>query len=469
MYKKLRIIFLSLAIISMVFTLVYKVGHCADSSGSSSDTSYYPFASDVPLPVSSDVGFRAIGNVDISHVVDKINSGDYSGYPFNEHGFNNINALLFYESYQSDNQIEFLAYSDLYLSSFEFPEDLNTGSVIAKFASLNNYYIRVTYNIDTDTIVGVRSDTGVKNLSFYPLGNSLSWVSSVISGQINIYQVNKNQNILNYPVYLRDHDLSLSGVVHFSDSVNSSGGSGHSKGGAIADISESIDESTDLPQVDDNAPSDSSSVPSWLQKILTALKSINSNLRGVGVSIVSGIDELIDKISEFCENVWDWIKDKFNNFIDSINGVISDYNDLKDTDSDDVITALDNSILFGGFSTFKGYLSTLDSTFNVAASENAPVWRIPLNGTVLYSSRLQYIEIDFSFFDRFHDVWIAFISLVFGFGMIFHILKSIPGIFHGLPGSHDVNNLTQPTMHTPPQKTYNTFVSGDLIKNYRSK
>lgn len=468
MYKKLRVIFLSLAIISMVFTLVYKVGHCADSSGGSSDSSFYPFASDVPLPVASDVGCVGLTQEIIDSLVNRIQSGPYpTGYPYHEHGFNNINLILFSEF--SDNILQCRVYYDGYLSNFVFPDDFSVTSSIANFKSLNNYALRINYDVVNDEITYVQSNNGSYGLTFYPLGSSNCWISSVVSGVVNIYQVNKNQNIPLYPIYLRDGELSFNGVVRFSDSVNSSGGSGHSKGGAIADISDSIDESTDLPQVDDSAPSDSSSIPAWLQKILTALKSINSNLRGVGVSIVSGIGELIDKIIEFCDNIWDWIQNKFNNFIDSIGGFISDYNDIKDTDSNDVIEALDNSIIFGGFSTFKGYLSTLDSIFNVSASESAPVWRIPLNNTVLYSQSLQYIEIDFSFFDRFHDVWIAFISLVFGFGMIFHILKSIPGIFHGLPGSHDVNNLTQPTLHTPPVKNYNTFVSGDLIKNYRSK
>lgn len=452
MYKKLKIIFLSLAIISMIFTLFYKVGHCASGGDTVND---YMVISDF-FPVGPHYGNNFSEN-DLATIIQNINSV----IPFDS-DFPTFDCAVVYEFNSSDNTLTLACFNgsnnlQLITSPSSFFSSGSEGWFYSNYRYQGN--ARVIVNLSDLSCSFLRWDR--YNYSF----NSSVFLSSLPNNSRVLYY---DRFYSGYPIYMSYDEMIYQGVTYFKKFSSPSGG-GHHKGGAIADISESIEDSSDLPQVDDNAPSDTSSVPAWLQKILTALKSINSNLRGVGVSIVSGIGELIDKISEFCENVWDWIQDKFNNFIDGINGVISDYNDLKDTDSDDVISALDNSIIFGGFSTFKGYLSTLDSAFNVSASENAPVWRIPLNGTVLYSSRLQYIEIDFSFFDRFHDIWIGFISLVFGFGMIFHILKSIPGIFHGLPGSHDVNNLTQPTMHTPPQKTYNTFVSGDLIKNYRSK
>lgn len=430
MYKKLRLLFLSLVIISMVFTLVYKVGHCA------SDSSEVLYFESMPYIVENNVGASGlISEAVILRIVDYV---------------------LTYDTLGSSESLLIVPYGDS--NNYHIAAMIPNSSPNIFDDYVGNYilYYRVSYDFDSSG----NFISSVSNAAFrIYLNNALEYIN-------NRYVYRFNYFSDSYPVYVRNPQnyRTTNNTQVFTNRIG-----GHHKGGSIADIIDSIEDSSELPQVDDSSPSDSSSLPAWLQKILSALKSINSNLRGIGVSIVSGIGELIDKISEFCENIWDWIQNKFNNFIDNIGGVISDYNDLKDTDVNDVITALDNSIIFGGFSTFKGYLSTLDSIFNVSASESAPVWRIPLNGTVLYSSRLQYIDIDFSFFDRFHDVWLAFISLVFGFGMIFHILKSIPGIFHGLPGSHDVNNLTQPTMHTPPVKNYNTFVSGDLIKNYRSK
>lgn len=452
MYKKLRVIFLSLAIISMVFTLVYKVGHCASSGGSDDD---YLVLSDY-FPVGAYCGHN-FSQSQIDTIISNVNSV----IPFDS-DIPDLDLAVIYEYNSTNNYMLLACFSgnnNIYNIS-SISDIFTLGSRGSYYSNHNSYvgYGLVRVNLNDFSCVW----SGWNN-AYYSF-ESIFFITELPN---NSYAFYYNDFYGGYPLYMSYDELSYNGTTIFKKVSNSGGG--HHKGGAIADIIDSIEDSSELPQIDDSSPSDSSSVPAWLQKILTALKSINSNLRGVGVSIVSGISELIDKITDFCDNVWNWIQNKFNNFIDGINGVISDYNDLKDTDSDDVISALDNSVIFGGFSSFKGYLSTLDSVFNVSASENAPVWRIPLNGTVLYSSRLQYIEIDFSFFDRFHDVWIAFISLVFGFGMIFHILKSIPSIFHGLPGSHDVNNLTQPTMHTPPQKTYNTFVSGDLIKNYRSK
>ena len=96
LYKVLRIIFLALAIFSLVFTLAHKVGLCASGGGS---TSYYPFESDRPLAVAGDVGSSVLSDTIINTILTDLENGNYPGYPFNEHGFgvDEINLLVFRE------------------------------------------------------------------------------------------------------------------------------------------------------------------------------------------------------------------------------------------------------------------------------------------------------------------------------------------------------------------------------------
>lgn len=471
--KTLHIILLILAIVSLTFTIFYKVGHCEEpsslgaSSGGSGNTSYYFFAT--PLPVQPEIGCsKPLTSQIISALVNRIQSGPYpTGYPYNDHGFDNINVLLFREYSSANNTIEVIAYYDCYINYFSWPSDFTSGSNLAGFKSLNNYGLRLVYDITNDSITYVSSVNGSYTLAFYAIGNSNCYIYTAFSDpilNIDIYGIKTNFDIINYPIYLRDGSLSYSGDVIFSSSVSPSGGESGNQ-----DIIDNIDNSDDLPQVDDTDPADTSSVPAWLKKILSALKSINSNLRGIGVTIVNLLKDLVDKITgiaqtvaDFCVNFWQNLKDFFKH------GNDDNWDSWKDTTDSDLIDALDDSLVFGGFSDFKTLVNDIDSCFDVDPVTEVPSWEIPLTGTVLYSNNLQSITIDFSFFNRFKNTWLLFIRAVVCIAFALHILHQIPSIFHGLPGSHDIDNVTRTSEPSQPP-VFNTFVSGDLIKNFNSK
>ena len=136
MYKFLRIAFLILAIVSLTFTIAYKVGHCEEpsslgaSSGGSNSGSTYFFAT--PLPVQPDVGSDVLSSAIIDSIVDDLENGNYVGYPYNEHGFgvDEINCIIFREYNSSGNYVTCYAYKDMYIDSFTFPSDFSIKIII---------------------------------------------------------------------------------------------------------------------------------------------------------------------------------------------------------------------------------------------------------------------------------------------------------------------------------------------------
>ena len=139
----------------------------------------------------------------------------------------------------------------------------------------------------------------------------------------NKYYLEKGVIYSSYP--LKCPDTSYNGDVIFKN-VDSSGGVSDDN----QDIIDNIEDTSDLPQVDDSAPNDPTNIPSWLQKILTGLKTFNKNLLGVGKTIInklSGIGnrlkDIFDKLKEFFDT---WVI----TFDDGINAIISAINGLKD-------------------------------------------------------------------------------------------------------------------------------------------
>ena len=424
LYKILRITFLILAIVSMTFTIFYKVGHCEEpflgaSSGGSSNSSYYTFAT--PLPVVPEIGCsKPLTDTIISALVNRIQSGPYpTGYPYHEHGFNNINLILFREYSAANNTVEVIAYYDGYINYFSWPSDLTTGSNLVGFKSLNNYGLRLTYDITNDSITYVSSVNGTYTLAYYAIGNSNCYIYTAFSDpilNIDIYGIKTSFDIVNYPIYLRDGSLSYSGDVIFSSSVSPSGGESD-KQDAIDDIDDSIEDSSQLPQVDDDLPADPTT-PNLIKKILTALKTINSTIGGTGISIVDHLKKILGKLD----------------LLDDIHEFYEDYKRIKNTSSSDVVTAFQGTIIYTTYSNIRSDITSFGNMFNVTPASVAPSWTIPLNGTVLYNASYPNIVIDFGFYDRFRNTVSNILVAILTCSCVFNIIRSIPDIITGASG-----------------------------------
>lgn len=428
LYKILRITFLILAIVSMTFSIFYKVGHCEEpslgaSSGGSGNSSYYPFASDVPCYVGVKMGFPNDCNISdsiIESIVADIESDNHNYYKYAANaGFDNINLMLFREYSSGSNQVSFYAFKDGYIDSFTFPSDFSQQSSFCNFRSLNNYFLRVTYDLNDNRITYVSSTNGNSTLTFYPSTSALCWYQTALYDPIlgtSIYGLKENVGVTNYPVYLRDGEISFNGSVRFSTSV-SSGGGGSDKQDVIDDIDDSIEDSSQLPQVDDELPADPTT-PNLIKKILSALKTINKTIGGVGISIVDTLKKILGKLD----------------ILDDIKQFYQDYNNIKNTSSADVVSAFQGTIIYTTYSNIRTDISSFLNMFNVTPASSAPTWTIPLNGTVLYNQNYPNIVIDFGFYDRFRNTVSNILVAILTCSCVFNIIRSIPDIITGASG-----------------------------------
>ena len=399
-YKILRITFLILAIISMTFTLFYKVGHCASGGGSGVDPSQYYLIDDF-APVGSGYG-NNLSQSDIDAIVASCDSSkpNDSDIPF-------IDTYLIVEYNSLSNSLTLAGFCTqgrgIYSTSGSFPDTI-TATWYSTKTSWSGYGL---FTVDLST--NSATFTSWRN-SMYT-SNIYTWFTQLPN---NNYYLEKGIFRSGYPI--KCPDSSYNGDIIFKN-VASSGG-GHSKGGAIADIDESIEDSSELPQVDDTPPSDPSSTPGWLAKILSAFKTLNKNLLGVGVSIVNALQGILDKLG---------ILDIFKNFYE-------DYNNIRNTNSSDVTSAFQQTILYQGYSYITSDVNSFKNMFNVTPASSAPTWTIPLTGTVLYNQNYPNIVIDFGFYDRFRNTVSNILIAILTCSCVFNIIRSIPDIITGASG-----------------------------------
>lgn len=413
-YKVLRIIVLVLTIISLVFTISYKISKAASSD--TSDT-YYPFASDQPLRVAPDMGQAVLDQASLEDMISDLNSGSYDGYNYAANaGFNDVNLVLFREYNASGNYISCYAFKDGYISDFQFPstyplEDITSSSLFCNFRSLNNYLLRFDYDFDTSSITYVTSTTGNSTMTFWPLNNNLSWVQNLTPGAlVNVYALIPEKSITNYPVYIRDGELSYNGSVRFSTNYSSGGES------PDQDIIDNIDDN-DLPQIDDDDPQDPSSVSAWLKKILAGIKLFNNNQNGIGKTIIDLLRDIKDELA--------------NN---PLKELADDYKAAKNTTPADFVNAYNNTQFAGAVNDLRGDANMFMMLFDVSPALIAPRFEIPLNNTLLYSDQYPSIIIDFAIYDNWRDKVNLVLCAIIAISFIYNFLRSLPDILGGDSG-----------------------------------
>ena len=454
--KLLRIISLTLIIFSLVFSIARFISHCEEpslgaSSGGPSNDPYYFFAT--PLPVKPEIGCsKPLTNEIISALVNRIQSGPYpTGYPYHEHGFDDVNLILFREYHPRNNTIDVNVFYDGYISSFDFPSDFSSDSTLCTFRSLNNYCLRITYDITNDSITYVTSANGNFNLPFYSLGSSNCYIYTAFSDpilNIDLYGIKTNFDIFLYPIYLRDGDLSFSGDVKFSTTV----GTGSGDDDTNDEINDNIEDTSDLPQIDDNAPNDGTSIPAWLQKILSGLKVFNKNMLGIGKTIISGIKSVISKLTEIIETIAEWCV----KFWDTLKDIWDSLEGLKDgTTQQDAVEEWKRQFNASYFGQLCTLIQSLIAGWGNAFNADAPstlVFTIPMmpigipdadSGTVSNTYLFgNSITLNFSWYTQtvyfgktiktmVNDVFFVFVYASFCFAM----LVNAPGFISGVPGS----------------------------------
>ena len=392
LYKILRITFLILAIVSMTFTIFYKVGHCA-----SSDNSNLTDQSSIPIAVSFGYGFNpndwsTLSQTDVVPILhaemnNHVGSGNYR----------DAKKYFFYEFDSSNNRITFVCVF----------ERTNQGSSNGLYPSLC-YYDSSNNTINYEQIYKGYITLNMSDLTVYDYRETFQNLVIPVNTFTNVL----HHNTALYPFFVNSELYDDNSVQIYKHLATSS-----SRQDSIDDIDEGIEDSSQLPQVDDNSPSDPTT-NNFLKKLLSALKTINSTIGGVGISIIDHFKQLISSIGEYS----------------IIKQFYEDYNNIRNTSSSDVVSAFQGTIIYTTYSNIRSDISSFLNMFNVTPASSAPTWKIPLNGTVLYNQNYPNIVIDFGFYDRFRNTVSNILVAILTCSCVFNIIRSIPDIITGASG-----------------------------------
>lgn len=226
----------------------------------------------------------------------------------------------------------------------------------------------------------------------------------------------------------------------------------HSVGGGLTDYSEEVQNFIDsnVNDVDITDPSNTSNVPSWLQKILSGLGTINNTIGGGFSWIKNGINNIFGAISDFSDTVVDGfssIVGKLDDVITSIEGNSGDYESVADA----WIDCYEDSLIYDFISEFSVVDASLKSLANtspassVSFSMGLPSWNVPnVSGSGSSNILANHNSISFNFDwytvprysngDSIRDrIWLVFIPFIL-VGFMWRLLSKIPSILGGNSG-----------------------------------
>ena len=285
---------------------------------------FIPF--DKPLAVTATMGTSMLSQTIIDNIVQELETGNYTGYPYNEHGFgvDEINLIIFNEYNSSGNYISCYAFNDAYISEFTWPSDYNTSSNMVCFRSLGNYMLRFEYDFDTGTITYVTSSNGNKWLPFYSLNDNKCWIENLTPSQggngvipeISVYACIEQKNILNYPIYLRDGEMSFGGDVIFKSGRPTQTDDETAR--LIQNFIDLYGDIDQLPQVDESTETGTGDSLT-LKLIKQYTKGTMNGVQAAGLFIAQTITDSNKTLGEKIETLFDaWL-----------NGIKTELNEIK--------------------------------------------------------------------------------------------------------------------------------------------
>lgn len=429
-YKVLRIIFLTLAIVSMLFLLMKRVGLAASGGGSDTEGLVRSF----PLPFGFDSGYGL--------------TVEQSSY---------LSQLDYDSIIAQCNSIRPAPYDIVCLVDWTSSENFILGLYSTEWTmSINSETLSSQSNIPFEFCVGVKYHDGYWDPwagNYYnPSINIGSHVTSLPDGSVYLEE---GEFITFYPIYAFDSSLYTdSGFEVFSTSVPDSGSSypeWTSKGKFLQNLKENSSELSsdqDLPSVDTSSPADPSNNASWFQKILNGLKVISENIKAgvytLGQSIGSFFDSLMDliddsvsKIQQSLQLVIDTITDKFQDFIDLVedkwNSFLSFFTFPSQAEVSSFISStLSQTELGSLIDVVMSFLNTVGNLLGVGIvapttlSFSFPYDLFGVTGTLV---------LDFSWYTpEIRNIVVAVFLTWFYSGLLIHIVFGFPNLIRGGSG-----------------------------------
>ena len=446
-----KVIILTLSVIILLCPILWKV------NAKASEGDFIPF--DKPLAVTPTMGTTMLTQTLIDTIVTELESGNYTGYPYNEHGFgaDEINLLLFSEYNSSGNYITLYAFKDGYISDFSWPSDYNTGSNMVTFRSLGNYLLRFDYDFDESKITYVTSTTGNCILPFYALGNNLCWIENLMPSQggrvipdIPVYACIEQKNIRCYPLYLRDGEMSFGGDVIFKSGRPTQTDDETAR--LIQNFIDLYGDIDQLPQVDESTETGTGDSLT-LKLIKQYTKGTMNGVQAAGLFIAQTITDSNKSLGDKIETLFDaWlngIKTELNEIKTIIVAIGVDLHKIAEENDPQIIASEWKT----GYSTsavksmqdlgdrYKGTLSTI-GTRNTGRLVFGN-WRLEYNGNDLHlygdyitpeifgETRVQQ-DISFAWYNQCRDYVTKVINVFLIIAFAWNVFVRLPGIIQGV-------------------------------------
>lgn len=249
--KIIYIIAGTLTIMLLVFSLMKKIGLCAEA--------------EYPLNYGTETKY-GYNDEDFEQFISTYNFQALINHVESNHGWTNIDTIAIVE-YNTNYVFLGLYNSNNYKIATDTPNYIN-----------NNPYIE-----GRNHVVRVQRD-GQGNINYwYDQNNPQINISGNIDATTGLLKT--NINIPNYPIWSTKTEIKASNydITIFKHSKP------HSKGGIIAEITENEEiASGELTQVDNDAPAQDTNA-GWFQKILNAIKTFNNNYQAGLITITEAI------------------------------------------------------------------------------------------------------------------------------------------------------------------------------------
>ena len=433
-YKILRIIFLTLAIISLVFTLCKKVGLCAELG----DTIPFPVDDNTFIPR---FNYSPImDNVDAQiNLVADLNS-EFSDYLV---FFNNSNNPSSLTVYVREGSGAFGVYAfDAFLSGSS-----------DNFACVGVPY-DITIGSDGHILSSSRSPYG-QGFYYQNFGNTVNNISIVL-GSVNPHVPVYCPN----PVTLVNAYGNETGTMVITSGVIESGGGNIDIDYVQEIISGTSEFSSEVSGIIDNLPSDTSnkSVLDWLRNIFTV---IGGGFSGLFRSLFNFLQPFLQGFLDFFSNIYDKIVDFASDVADSFSNVVTTitsffnsvkrvfdwfyehgqdsdhqfdfmilYHYLFDFDSETALTAFQNNKYGDFILDVRDLGSTIYNSISGVTASDRVFFTIPLSDK-LGGVNIGDITIDFSWYSSIRDTFLPYFMAFLYVSAIWLFFKRLPDIIHG--------------------------------------
>lgn len=438
LYKILRIIFLTLAIISLVFTLYKRITHAEGNATVGGKRVTYPIGYG-----QSSTQLYGKDGIDLTPVVNQflsMNDG-ITVVTYDRSDENNPDIKYFHGYYQGsifcnatsdvispDNQFTIWVQG----GRFDLGYNISTGQFLSGVGDENQCFL---YQYATPVVLPV----GVTEHYFIPQNIWIPGFPIWTSDNRNVYGSNDTL-ILQHEIDNAENsggDSPISGSIIGSGTgsfiSDSSGGDTSSGGSFDFDLELEFDDSGiinaiettgndiggSIETIGDKIDSGNSKLDTITGSLQSFKSSIESKIDSFKTSVDNGLGDIRQKLSDIRDKIYQWFGYMTGSFNDQ-----------------EFQSELDNMPLFQLVNQVEGNMATNLATFNTV-TVTEPIFTFDVSGPLLGDN--VSFTLDLTSYDDYRHLIVPLITLILTLTFVFSLFNDLPDLFHGHSGKDNVN------------------------------